>query len=194
MFNFLDGISDDEVDYIQRSYVRLVINQERQRYGYSKIDDEEELICDFVANEIIRVTAVMFETKDIIGRTFTNRELVVFFLMTQLLTFSICRYMGIEREKTFTITDNTIYTTIDKFLKVNITNHELKAVSVQTEDFFELLKTRYRPKELFEVVFEICRDRIDEIDKNDGSIAAQKKLFGFATFLMKKHTELYINS
>lgn len=190
MFKFLDGISDEEVDYIQRSYVLLVINRERQRYGYSEIDSEEEIICDFVANEIFRVAAVMFEDKNIIGRTFTNRELSVFSFVTQLLTLSLCTYMGIEREKTLTIIDNTLFTTIDKGLKVNITNDELKAVSVQISDFYDLLTTSYRPKELFEIVFEICKGRIDEIDKNDGSIDAQKKLFGFATFLMKKHTEL----
>ena len=182
-------ISDDEMKNFTRSYTRMVVNKERQANGFNKIENDKELIFDFVSNEIYRATAILRDDKNF-AENATRHQIASMTYVSIMLTQVMCLDFDLAGEEASSTADDTAFSMLEFAFGSN-SNY----VQEQTAQNFELVASavleKYEQKQIFDNLFLIYRARLNEIDENDSSFEAIKKLVGFIGLVENACSEVF---
>jgi len=158
-------------------YSCLVMNQERQRHGFKKIENQKELVFDFVFNEMQHPCASWLGDRNF-AATATSHQITVIATVTIFFSLGAFTALRFKREAAVKSSSDVMMSMVDHSFGPNA-NYSPGKFEEAFETLTSAVLAKYGAEQLETNMFNIFCERIAEIDDQNGAREGVNKLLGW---------------
>lgn len=168
------GPTADELQMFERAYWRGAINGERQRHGFKKIENDAELLFDFVSNEILSCAIEWLGTNNL-ASTASTRQVAIITFCSSVLTMSSAKKYGLPLKKIDELANNIPYS-LRQHSFPNTDSFTDAELQQEIDDVSDVLIAKYGKQNLVTKFDDVASIRIVELYEAETESLSRKRL------------------
>lgn len=175
LFNKKQKKLDDEISFMLRAGHRGVINKHRQAHGMKPIENDAELIFDYVANEVFQASSIWLETDDFRALANENQIAILTYFST-LYTYSVAQHFQLEQSIAEDLANRIPASILEHSFKDNASFNE-STFDTAIEKAKNAINTKYGARALINSFGKIFLQRMTDLD--EGGADGMRQTVGF---------------